>query len=52
MVHFWNITDPDKDNLYGNLHIKNYLFVCFDSLGPSQQVFSRVGTGLPGLNQY
>ena len=28
------------------------LFVCFDSLLPSQQLFSHVGTGLPGLNQY
>ena len=29
------------------------LFVClFDSLRPSQQSFSYVGTGLPGLNQY
>ena len=28
------------------------LFVCFDSLHPSQQFFSHVGTGLPGLKQY
>ena len=27
-------------------------FVWFDSLRPSQQLFSYVGTGLPGLNQY
>ena len=27
-------------------------FVCFDSLCPIQQFSSRVGTGLPGLNQY
>ena len=26
--------------------------VCFVYLRPSQQVFSHVGTGLPGLNQY
>ena len=26
--------------------------VCFDSLRPSQQFSSHVGTGLPGLNQY
>ena len=25
---------------------------CFDSLRPSQQFFSHVWTGLPGLNQY
>ena len=36
-------------------HIVIYLFVClfvlnFDSLHPSQQFFSHVGTGLPGLN--
>ena len=28
------------------------IFVCFDSLCPSQEFFSYVGTGLPGLNQY
>ena len=28
------------------------LFVCFDSLRPSQHFFSHVGTGLPALNQY
>ena len=27
-------------------------FVWFESLCPSQQFFSYVGTGLPGLNQY
>ena len=47
-----------------NFHLCNYrthkvtlypvelLFVLFDSLHPSQQFFSNVGTGLPGLNQY
>ena len=28
------------------------LFVWFDYLRPSQQFFSYVGTGLPGLHQY
>ena len=28
------------------------LFVSFDSLRPSQQIFSYDRTGLPGLNQY
>ena len=28
------------------------LFVCFDALCPSQQIFSHVEMGLPGLNQY
>ena len=28
------------------------LFVCFDSLHSSQQFFSHVRTGLPGLNQF
>ena len=28
------------------------LLVCFDSLHPSQQFFSHVGTGLPCLGQY
>ena len=27
-------------------------FVCFNTLCPSQQFFSHVGTGLPGLNHY
>ena len=27
-------------------------FALFDSLRPSQQFFSHVGMGLPGLNQY
>ena len=27
-------------------------FFLFDALCPSQQLFSHVGTGLPGLNQY
>ena len=27
------------------------MFVGFDSIHPSQQFFSYVGTGLPGLNQ-
>ena len=30
----------------------NLTFVWFDSLRPSQQFFSYVGTGLPGMNQY
>ena len=33
-------------------HSQFVLFVWFDSLRPSQQSFSYVGTGLPGLNQY
>ena len=28
-----------------------HMFVCVDSLRPSQQFFSYVGTGLPELNQ-
>ena len=28
------------------------IFVCFDSLCPSQHAFIHVGMGLPGLNQY
>ena len=28
------------------------LFVCFDSLRPSQQFSGHFGTGLPGLNQH
>ena len=35
-----------------NLHSLVNLFVCFDSLHPSQQFFSHVETGLPGLKQY
>ena len=32
--------------------LQTVCFVWFDSLCPSQQFFSYVGTGLPGLNQY
>ena len=28
------------------------MFTCFDTLHPSQQFFSHVWMGLPGLNQY
>ena len=37
--------------LNGSLMIR-CLFFLFDSLLHSQQYFSYVGTGLPGLNQY
>ena len=42
------------DVCYVNVTEKNntILFVCFDSLRPSQQSFSYVGTDLPGFNQY
>ena len=33
------------------LHNMEFGFVSFDSLRPSQQFFSYVGMGLPGLNQ-
>ena len=46
----------DKINLQRKksmLFFLNYnLFVCFDSLLPSQQFLCHVWTGLPGLNQY
>ena len=32
--------------------LKDTRFVWFDSLCPSQQIFSHVGTDLPGLNHY
>ena len=36
-----------------DLHLRClFLFVCFDSLRPSQQSFSYARTGLPGLTQY
>ena len=31
---------------------KSLPLICSDALLPSQQFFSHVGTGLPGLNQY
>ena len=37
---------------YFNSLLNSLFFVCFDSLRPSQQSFSYVRTGLPGLNQY
>ena len=33
-------------------NLEHLLFVCFDSLHPSQQIFSHAGTGLLELNQY
>ena len=41
--HFLN--DPHSNILFD-------LFVCFDSLCPSQYCYSHVGTGISGLNQY
>ena len=37
---------------FGTAPDSRCLFCLFDSLRPSQQSFSYVGTGLPGLNQY
>ena len=37
--------------LFQNI-FQEHVFVWFDSLRPSQQSFSYVRTGLPGLNQY
>ena len=42
-------TDKIRDCAWFTVFV---LFVWFDSLRPSQQSFSYVGTGLPGLNQY
>ena len=46
--HFLNVCDFSVERVkpFGTV-----LFV-FDSLRPSQQLFSYAGTGLPGLNQY
>ena len=38
--------------LYFPLNTSEWLFVCNNSLNTSQQLFSHVGTGLPGLNLY
>ena len=35
-----------------DIRVKQNDCVCFDSYHPSQQFFSHVGTGLPGLNQH
>ena len=39
---------------HGHCHFGDQylLFVWFDSLHPSQQFFSHLEMGLPGLNQY
>ena len=37
---------------HGHDVASNSLLVCFDSLHPSQEFFSQVVTGLPGLNHY
>ena len=42
---------PVGKELSSTLSTKHY-FVCVDSLHPSQQVFSHVGTCLPVLNNY
>ena len=59
---FENSADPDQlasekptnqDPHYFPLSCLFFLlFFLFDYLRPSQQSFSYVGTGLPGLNQY
>ena len=38
--------------IFGLLPALKALTFCFDSLHSSQQFFSHVGMGLPGLNQY
>ena len=38
--------------MYHGMMEANTMNVCVDSLRPSQQFFSYVGMGLPGLNQY
>ena len=41
---------PSKEHKLRYMHL---IFArLFDSLHPSQQFFSHVGTGLPGFNQY
>ena len=61
-----NSADPDEMPPYAAFHLdlhclpkylftgienENCLFVYFDYLHPSQQFFSYIGMGLPGLNQ-
>ena len=48
-IHFSALTIQMKNKFA--LHIETVLFF-LDSLCPSPQSFSYVGTGLPGLNQY
>ena len=52
-IFFVNIFQSFEQNLHKlNLSQIFVLFVWFDSLCPSPQFFSHVGTSLPGLNQY
>ena len=44
-LQFVIVVFPDHTHLL-------FLFVCFESLRPSQQFFSYDGMGLSGLNQY
>ena len=44
------ILEPDHEMLVLISYALDIL--CFDSLRPSRQFFSHVGTGLPGFNQY
>ena len=47
-----NDMNPDQDLRYVGPDLGPFVFVGFDSLHPSKQFFSYVGTGLPGLKQY
>ena len=47
-----NVADVlSRQHFQEKIYWQDILFVCFDSLHPSQQFFSYVGTGFPGLNQ-
>ena len=63
VTHAKGLGGPEKEKLFYfpvNHFLHEYscyapptmIFACFDSLSPSQQFFSYVGMGLPGLNQY
>ena len=63
LIHFQCSMIPNvlRMNALGSLHLSKpwalslLRYMClflFDSLRPSQQFFSYVGMGLPGLNQY
>ena len=60
MPHFGINSFSKGSRLSNSVHYGTYMhrrnhavsLLCFDSLRPSQQFFSHVRTGLPGLNHY
>ena len=48
----WPLVSSRITPTFMSMTVDSSMFVWFDSLCPSQQFFSHVRTGLPGLSQY